>query len=103
MFSQGAPKGGVVFSSNDEELGFSKEPIWERHVSKKKKILIGVGSCCFATFVIFMVILLSGQGEMIFPSDAENVSLTVFTAARDAFNTPPNQDKYDYLGSKNYY
>lgn len=47
-----------------------------------------------------MVILLSGQGEYIFPSNSENVSLTVYTAAKDAFNMPPDADKFNYLGSK---
>ena len=69
---------------------------------KKKKILIGVGACCFATFVVFMVLLLSGQGEMIFPSDVSNVSLTVYTAALSSFKTPPDFEKYNYLDTALY-
>ena len=66
---------------------------------KQKKIMIGVGTCCFATFVVFMVLLLSGQGEMIFPSDVSNVSQTVYTAALNTFQTSVDLQKYDYLGT----
>ena len=50
-----------------------------------------------------MIILLSGQGEMIFPSDVDNVSQTVYTAMKNTFNRPPNFEKFNYLGtSKNF-
>jgi hypothetical protein len=49
-----------------------------------------------------MVILLSGQGEMIFPSDVSNVSQTVYTAALSSFKTPPDFEKYAYLDTALY-